>query len=51
MSRRNTTRLAILGILFIGFVLGYMVACSNIQPSTPVEAADDQQTQDATAAT
>ena len=51
MSRRNTTRLATLGILVIGFVLGYMVACSNTQPSTLVEAADDQQTQDATAAT
>ena len=51
MSRRNTTRLAILGILVIGFMLGYMVAYSNTQPSTLVEAAEDQQTQDATAAT
>jgi hypothetical protein len=29
MSRRNTTRLGILGILAVGFVFGYIVASSN----------------------
>ena len=38
MSRRNTTRLGILGILLVGFVLGYIAACSNTQPTKPVAA-------------
>ena len=38
MSRRNTTRLGILGTLLIGYVLGYIAACSNTQPTKPVAA-------------
>jgi ribonuclease Z len=41
MSRRNTTRLGILGILFIGFVLGYVVAGSNNQAATSAQANQD----------
>ena len=42
MSRRTTTRFGILGILTIGFVLGYIVACSNTQPKNTVEAAEEK---------
>ena len=49
MSQRNTTRLGIPGILLIGFVLGYVVACSNNQPVKSVSASqDDNAESDAT---
>ena len=41
MSRRNTTRLGILAVLLIGFVLGYFVACSNNSSTKSVNANQD----------
>ena len=41
MSRRNATRLGIYGVLLIGFVLGYTVACNRNQPSTSANAGQD----------
>ena len=38
MSRRTRSRFGVLGILGIGFVLGYIVACSKTQPTQSVEA-------------
>jgi ribonuclease Z len=45
MSRYSSGRCAILAVLGIGFVLGYIAACSKTRPSQPAEAAqaDDQQ--------
>jgi ribonuclease Z len=41
MSQSSKTRFGVLGVLGIGFVLGYIVACSNTQPSKSVEANED----------
>ncbi len=42
MSRSSKTRFGVLGVLGIGFVLGYVVACSNTQPTKPSNAADEK---------
>ena len=42
MSGRTNRRVAVCGILTVGFVLGYVVANSNPQPSTPADAAETQ---------
>ncbi|GAG90396.1 unnamed protein product, partial [marine sediment metagenome] len=40
MSRSSKTRFGVLGVLGVGFVLGYVVACSNTQPTNPSNAAE-----------
>ncbi len=41
MSRRDTTRLGILAVLLIGFVLGYGAASSSNEPAKSVKANQD----------
>ena len=40
MSRRSKNRFGILVVLVVGFVLGYVVACSNTQPTDSSNAAE-----------
>ena len=47
MSRTNRTRVSILAILGIGFVLGYIVACTYNQPTKPTNTAQANQADDA----
>jgi hypothetical protein len=42
MSRNTTARLGLLGILIIGFALGYMVADKGTAPLPPATAAESQ---------
>ena len=44
MSRSSKTRFGVLSVLGVGFVLGYVVACSNTQPTESVEAGQDDNT-------
>lgn len=50
MSRHTKTRFGVITILGVGFVLGYIVACSNTQPakSTSAEEAEKAIQPDAT---
>ena len=41
MSQRNTIRTGVLGILLVGFVLGYIVACSSNERAKSVAANQD----------
>ena len=50
MSRRATTRFGILGLLTLGFALGYLAACSNSERSQGVEASSGNGQQPKTAA-
>ena len=42
MLRISNRRLGILGVLGVGFILGYVAACSDPQPSRPVKAAQTE---------
>ena len=48
MSRRTSTRFGVLGVLGVGFVVGYIAACSNTQPTKPSNAAEADKNEEPT---
>ena len=44
MPRSTRTRFGVLAVLGVGFVLGYIVACSNTEPAKPSKAAESDKT-------
>ena len=50
MSRRTRTRFGVFGFISVGFVLGYIVACSNTQLTNPPNAAEANEADDSKAA-